>query len=58
MASRSYRVFPLDKPVSKAHQILERIQEYASKELTYKSDALSGILGIFAILEKQIPSTS
>lgn len=58
MASRSFRVFPLNKPVAKPHQILNRIQDYASKELTYNSDTLNGILGILAVSEKQIPSTA
>ncbi|KAH0557161.1 hypothetical protein GP486_005048 [Trichoglossum hirsutum] len=58
MASRDFRVFPLGKPIAKAHQIVERIREYASKELTYKSDALNGILGIFAVVEKWVPSIS
>lgn len=57
MASRHFRVFPLDGPVAKSHQDLKRIEDYASKHLTYKSDALNGILGILSVLEKQEPST-
>lgn len=56
MASRDFRVFPLDKPVAKAHQIMERIQDYASKQLSYQSDALNGILGVLATTEKRKPS--